>query len=102
MPVEEARAGDIVGLAGLTVAETVADTIADPVVTQAIHAQPDRDALRRRQFAARGARGQQGDEPHDPRPPDARGQTNVAIKVTEAADRDSSRWRGAANCSSAC
>ncbi|MEO0761637.1 MAG: translational GTPase TypA, partial [Pseudomonadota bacterium] len=38
-PVEEARAGDIVALAGMT-KTTVADTLADPAVTEAIPAQP--------------------------------------------------------------
>jgi GTP-binding protein len=39
VPVEEAQAGDIVSIAGLTVA-TVANTIADPSVTEPLHAQP--------------------------------------------------------------
>ena len=39
VPVEEAQAGDIIALAGLTEA-TVADTIAEPSVTTAIAAQP--------------------------------------------------------------
>src|SRR5690606_14731076 len=39
VPVEEARAGDIVALAGLTKA-TVSNTIADPSVTEPIAAQP--------------------------------------------------------------
>ncbi len=39
MPIEEAKAGDIVSLAGLTKA-TVADTVCDPSVTQAMPAQP--------------------------------------------------------------
>jgi GTP-binding protein len=38
-PIEEAKAGDIVSLAGLTKA-TVADTVCDPSVTQAMPAQP--------------------------------------------------------------
>ncbi|MGE0232873.1 MAG: translational GTPase TypA [Flavobacteriaceae bacterium] len=39
VPVEEASAGDIVAIAGLTKA-TVADTIVDPAVTEALPAQP--------------------------------------------------------------
>jgi len=39
VPVDEAQAGDIVALAGLSKA-TVADTIVDPAVTEAIPAQP--------------------------------------------------------------
>ena len=38
VPTEEANAGDIISLAGLTVA-TVANTIADPSVTEPLHAQ---------------------------------------------------------------
>ncbi|MGN6619823.1 MAG: GTP-binding protein, partial [Sphingomonas sp.] len=39
VPVDEAKAGDIISIAGLTTA-TVADTIADTSVTEALHAQP--------------------------------------------------------------
>ena len=39
IPVDEAEAGDIIAISGLTAA-TVADTICDPAVTEAIHAQP--------------------------------------------------------------
>ena len=39
IPVDEAEAGDIIAISGLTTA-TVADTICDPSVTEAIHAQP--------------------------------------------------------------
>jgi len=39
VPVEEAEAGEIVAIAGLTAA-TVANTIADPSVTEPLHAQP--------------------------------------------------------------
>ena len=39
MPVEEAVAGDIVAIAGLTKA-TVADTICDPQVNEPLPAQP--------------------------------------------------------------
>src|SRR3546814_6543503 len=39
VPVEEAKAGDIISLAGLTVA-TVANTIADISVSEPLHAQP--------------------------------------------------------------
>ncbi|HAX91632.1 MAG TPA: translational GTPase TypA [Rhodospirillaceae bacterium] len=39
VPVEEAEAGDIIALAGLSKA-TVADTLADVVVTEALHARP--------------------------------------------------------------
>ena len=39
VPVDEAEAGDIIAIAGLTVA-TVANTIADTSVTEPLHAQP--------------------------------------------------------------
>ena len=39
VPVEEARAGDIISIAGLTEA-TVSNTICDPSVTEPLHAQP--------------------------------------------------------------
>ena len=39
IPVDEAEAGDIIAISGLTNA-TVADTICDPTVTESIHAQP--------------------------------------------------------------
>ena len=39
IPVDEAFAGDIIAISGLTIA-TVADTIADPSVTEPIQAQP--------------------------------------------------------------
>src|ERR1700712_2674356 len=39
VPVDEAKAGDIISLAGLSIA-TVADTIADITVTEPLHAQP--------------------------------------------------------------
>ncbi len=39
IPVDEAEAGDIIAISGLTTA-TVADTICDPSVTESIHAQP--------------------------------------------------------------
>jgi GTP-binding protein len=39
VPVDEAKAGDIISIAGMTTA-TVADTIAEPSVTEPLHAQP--------------------------------------------------------------
>ena len=76
-PLEEAEAGDIVAIAGLTKG-TVADTFCDPVGRDAAAGAADRsadrvDVVHRQQFAARRHRRRQGDEPHDPRPPAARG-----------------------------
>ncbi len=76
-PIEEAEAGDIVAIAGLTKG-TVADTFCDPICRCALEGAADRsadgvDVVHRQQLAARRHRRRQGDEPHDPRPPAARG-----------------------------
>ena len=76
-PLEEAEAGDIVAIAGLTKG-TVADTFCDPVGRDAAGGAADRsadgvDVVHRQQLPARRHRRRQGDEPHDPRPSAARG-----------------------------
>ena len=76
-PLEEAEAGDIVAIAGLTKG-TVADTFCDPSVDTPLEGAADRsadgvDVVHRQQLAARRHRRRQGDQPHDPRPPAARG-----------------------------
>jgi GTP-binding protein len=106
VPVESAKAGDIISIAGLTTA-TVANTIADLDRSTPIKAQPIDPPTLSMRFAVNdspdgGPRRRQGDEPHDPRPPDARSRGNVAIRVTEAPTRTASRSPGAANCSWAC
>ena len=93
VPVEEARAGDIISLAGLTVA-TVAHTIADPSVTEAIHAQPIDPPTLSMRFAVNDSplAGREGTKVTSRMIRDRlmrEAETNVAIKVTEAADRDS-------------
>ncbi|KQT31775.1 GTP-binding protein TypA [Sphingomonas sp. Leaf412] len=93
VPVEEARAGDIISLAGLTVA-TVAHTICDPSVTQAIHAQPIDPPTLSMRFAVNDSpmAGREGSKVTSRMIRDRlmrEAETNVAIKVTEAADRDS-------------
>ena len=76
-PLEEAEAGDIVAIAGLTKG-TVADTFCDPSVDIAAEGATDRsadgvDVVHRQQLAAGRHRRRQGDQPHDPRSPVARG-----------------------------
>ncbi|QDZ08235.1 translational GTPase TypA [Sphingomonas panacisoli] len=93
VPVEEARAGDIISLAGLTVA-TVADTIADPTVTEAIHAQKIDPPTLSMRFAVNDSpmAGREGSKVTSRMIRDRlerEAESNVAIKVTESADKDS-------------
>ena len=93
VPVEEARAGDIISLAGLTVA-TVANTIADPSVSIPIQAQPIDPPTLSMRFAVNDSpmAGREGSKVTSRMIRDRlmrEAETNVAIKVTEAADRDS-------------
>ena len=92
-PVDEATAGDIVALAGLTEA-TVADTIAAPEVTAAIAAQPIDPPTLSMTFRINDGpfAGQEGDKVQsrvirDRLLREAEG--NVALRVTENPDRDS-------------
>jgi GTP-binding protein len=93
-PVEEAEAGDIVAIAGLSKG-TVADTFCDPSVDAPIQAQPIDPPtvtmqLHRQRLAARRHRGRQGDEPRDPRPPaQGGGGQRRAEDRRRAADKDS-------------
>ncbi|MGC4250071.1 MAG: translational GTPase TypA [Sphingobium sp.] len=93
VPVEEARAGDIISLAGLTVA-TVANTIADPQVTTPIQAQPIDPPTLSMRFAVNDSpmAGREGSKVTSRMIRDRlfrEAESNVAIKVTEAADKDS-------------
>ncbi|PCG14118.1 translational GTPase TypA [Sphingomonas adhaesiva] len=93
VPVEEARAGDIISLAGLTVA-TVANTIADTSVSTPIQAQPIDPPTLSMRFAVNDSpmAGREGSKVTSRMIRDRlmrEAETNVAIKVTEAADRDS-------------
>jgi len=93
VPVEEARAGDIISLAGLTVA-TVANTIADVTVTEALHAQPIDPPTLSMRFAVNDSpmAGREGSKVTSRMIRDRlarEAESNVAVKVTEAADRDS-------------
>ena len=93
VPVDEARAGDIISLAGLAVA-TVADTIADPAVTEPLHAQPIDPPTLSMRFAVNDSpmAGREGTKVTSRMIRDRlfrEAESNVAVKVTEAADRDS-------------
>ncbi|TCD06358.1 translational GTPase TypA [Erythrobacteraceae bacterium CFH 75059] len=93
VPVESARAGDIIALAGLEKA-TVANTIADPAVTRPIEAQPIDPPTLAMRFAVNDSplAGREGDKVTSRMIRDRlfrEAETNVAIRVTESADRDS-------------
>ena len=93
VPVEEARAGDIISIAGLTEA-TVANTIADLTVTEPLHAQPIDPPTLSMRFAVNDIpfAGREGTKVTSRMIRDRllrESESNVAIRVTEAADRDS-------------
>ncbi|MBB3695057.1 translational GTPase TypA [Sphingomonas sp. BK580] len=93
VPVDEARAGEIISLAGLTVA-TVANTIADTSVSEPLHAQPIDPPTLSMRFAVNDSpmAGREGSKVTSRMIRDRlmrEAESNVAIKVTEAADRDS-------------
>jgi GTP-binding protein len=92
VPVNEAKAGDIVAIAGLTKA-TVADTIADPAVTEPLAAQPIDPPTLAMTFAVNDSpyAGRDGSKVTsrmigDRLAREAEG--NVAIRVTESASKD--------------
>src|SRR4029450_9460842 len=89
----EARAGDIISIAGLTQA-TVANTIADPTVSEPLHAQPIDPPTLSMRFAVNDSpmAGREGTKVTSRMIRDRlfrEAESNVAIKVTEAADKDS-------------
>ncbi|OCC22522.1 GTP-binding protein TypA [Croceicoccus estronivorus] len=93
VPVEEAKAGDIIALAGLEKA-TVANTIADPAVKQPIAAQPIDPPTLAMRFSVNDSplAGREGDKVTSRMIRDRlsrEAETNVAIRVTESADKDS-------------
>ncbi|HWW64042.1 MAG TPA: translational GTPase TypA [Sphingomonadaceae bacterium] len=93
VPVEEARAGDIISIAGLTVA-TVANTIADPSVTEPLHAQPIDPPTLSMRFAVNDSpmAGREGSKVTSRMIRDRlfrEAESNVAIRVTESSDKDS-------------
>ncbi|MEJ6009482.1 translational GTPase TypA [Novosphingobium aquae] len=93
VPVEEARAGDIISIAGLTEA-TVSNTICDPSVTEPLHAQPIDPPTLSMRFAVNDSpmAGREGTKVTSRMIRDRlerEAESNVAIKVTESADKDS-------------
>ena len=93
VPVEEAKAGDIISLAGLTVA-TVANTIAEPSVTEALHAQPIDPPTLSMNFAVNDSPfgGRDGSKVTSRMIRDRlfrEAESNVAIRITESAEKDS-------------
>jgi GTP-binding protein len=93
VPADEANAGDIISLAGLTTA-TVANTICDPSVTEPLHAQAIDPPTLSMRFAVNDSpmAGREGSKVTSRMIRDRlfrEAESNVAIKVTEAADRDS-------------
>jgi len=93
VPVDEAKAGDIISLAGLTVA-TVANTIADTSVSEPIKAQPIDPPTLSMRFAVNDSpmAGREGDKVTSRMIRDRlfrEAESNVAIKVTESSDKDS-------------
>jgi GTP-binding protein len=93
VPTEEANAGDIISIAGLTVA-TVSNTICDPAVTDPLHAQPIDPPTLSMRFAVNDSpmAGREGSKVTSRMIRDRlfrEAESNVAIKVTESADKDS-------------
>jgi GTP-binding protein len=93
VPVESAQAGDIIALAGLEKA-TVANTICDPSVKEAIEAQPIDPPTLAMRFAVNDSplAGREGDKVTSRMIRDRlfrEAETNVAIRITESADKDS-------------
>ncbi|WP_133365794.1 translational GTPase TypA [Qipengyuania sediminis] len=93
VPVESAEAGEIIALAGLEKA-TVANTIAAPEVTEPLPAQPIDPPTLAMRFAVNDSplAGREGDKVTSRMIRDRllrEAETNVAIRVTESADKDS-------------
>ena len=93
VPTDEAKAGDIISLAGLAVA-TVSNTICDISVTEAIQAQPIDPPTLSMRFAVNDSpmAGREGSKVTSRMIRDRlerEAESNVAIKVTESADKDS-------------
>ncbi|WP_341712695.1 translational GTPase TypA [Erythrobacter sp.] len=93
VPVERAEAGDIIAIAGLEKA-TVANTIADPAVTEPIQAQPIDPPTLAMRFAVNDSplAGREGSKVTSRMIRDRlfrEAETNVAIRITESADKDS-------------
>ncbi|MEL7197666.1 MAG: translational GTPase TypA [Pseudomonadota bacterium] len=93
VPVESAQAGDIIALAGLEKA-TVSNTICDPSVTEPIAAQPIDPPTLAMSFTVNDSplAGREGSKVTSRMIRDRlnrEAETNVAIRITESADKDS-------------
>lgn len=93
VPVESAQAGDIIALAGLEKA-TVSNTICDPSVSEPISAQPIDPPTLAMRFSVNNSplAGREGDKVTSRMIRDRllrEAETNVAIRITESADKDS-------------
>ena len=93
VPVEEAQAGDIISIAGLSVA-TVANTICDTSVSVPIQAQPIDPPTLSMRFSVNDSpmAGREGTKVTSRMIRDRlerESESNVAIKITESADKDS-------------
>jgi GTP-binding protein len=93
VPTDEAVAGDIISIAGLTTA-TVSNTICDPSVSEPLHAQPIDPPTLSMRFAVNDSpmAGREGTKVTSRMIRDRlerEAESNVAIKVTESADKDS-------------
>ena len=93
VPVESAKAGDIIALAGLEKA-TVSNTIADPAVSEPIAAQPIDPPTLAMRFSVNDSplAGREGSKVTSRMIRDRlmrEAESNVAIRVTEATDKDS-------------
>ncbi len=93
VPVDEARAGDIISLAGMAVA-TVSNTVAAPEVTVPIKAQPIDPPTLSMRFSVNDSplAGREGSKVTSRMIRDRlerEAESNVAIRITESADKDS-------------
>ncbi|MXP25622.1 translational GTPase TypA [Altererythrobacter indicus] len=93
VPVESAKAGDIIALAGLEKA-TVSNTICDPSVKEPIHSQPIDPPTLAMRFSVNDSplAGREGDKVTSRLIRDRlerEAESNVAIRITESADKDS-------------
>ncbi|WP_372732979.1 translational GTPase TypA [Novosphingobium sp.] len=93
VPTDEAVAGDIISIAGLTTA-TVSNTICDTSVTEPLHAQPIDPPTLSMRFAVNDSpmAGREGTKVTSRMIRDRlarEAESNVAIKVTESSDKDS-------------
>lgn len=93
VPVDEAKAGDIISIAGMTTA-TVADTIAEPTVTEPLQAQPIDPPTLSMRFSVNDSpmAGREGTKVTSRMIRDRlmrEAESNVAVRITEAEDKDS-------------